>query len=1523
MFMKWMQRTVSLVLALSLILGTCPQGVRAEETEPVTETTEATVPETIAETIPETTAETVAETLPATESVSVESASETARQEPLLAVEESGSCGANITWTLNNHVLTLSGTGPMTDYTSSTVPWYYSRESITDVVIGSGITHIGNYAFCRFYGMKAFTLPDTVTSIGTGAFLNCLYVTDIQLPANLTVIGDSAFEACRDLVTLTLPDTVSSIGTGAFRSCEAMTGITLPQGLTKIPDEAFKECLVLRDITLPDTVTHIGKYAFSYCRGLTELDIPKGVTSIGSGAFYHCSGLTRMEIPDGVKGVLDSHLFWCCTSLAEITLPPNLSSIGYGAFYNCTSLTHITLPDKLTGIGEQAFEGCSALVSVSIPDTVTTIYNRAFYGCTSLASIILPKGITQIYPSCFSGCTSLSVVTIPETVTTISTYAFNGCTGLKKVYIPASVTSIWRDAFGSCSSLTDIYYSGTKEAWNQTDASNYLTGVTIHTSYGVHNSCGKSLFWEIGENGILTISGTGEMDDYSSGSPAPWKAESSSISQVVLENGVTSVGNRAFSSHYSLKTVSIPDSVTKIGQEAFSYCSELTAIHIPENVTQIGAHAFDYCRKAATINLPSGITRIEDYTFQNCAALQSITIPEGVTYIGNSAFRSCSSLTEIVIPEGVLTLGDYVFQSCSGLTSLTISKGVTSIGNFAFQHCKTLTAVHIPASVTYIGVSPFNGCTVLTDIYFGGTQAAWEALKVTVPEGVTVHYNHGVVTSGTCGANLSWNFDIEANTLTISGTGDMDDYDIATAPWYRSFSNQIHNVIIEAGVTSIGGHAFSYTGLKTITIPGTVTSIGPDALLATDVLSDVYFDGYLSEWNSLGITLDNNVSLHFVLTALQQQWVNEHMDYIFSDAYQQDIISGYDSWMLQIFRKAQDDGGVAAYDLAKGLSEDLDFELNGVETYELLLSLLLSDRSVMNAYNETFFENYCDNIATAGKALKDIGSTLDIPVDVAKNIENAYEAMTNSEAGSNAFFEAYKTLAEQFDKHFTTEEMTKALKDQRKLDFLGLGIESLFAAYGNLQDVLRYTENYRAYLNTSRYFKQALQTMGALAHYHANSAAGPFAYNPFNDLGYWESQLNWGEFQTALNNFIEALDEYEAEGAHAVASKRVEELGETGEDILNIVGKYGLEKLLGTIPVVKGLMAAKGILSVGVLCVGIASNVDDRLVALDMMTKVYCLSVLMDESIDACADAMDHDALEISMVFDESVQIYTSAQIIGLDYGVKYAELRLKNAINDYYDYLIYTDNVSEKKLNELNREINIFTGYIELLNMQKGRIRKIACHDPRLEYVPETDAIVSDFLDAQAFVVACPVSVTVTDPQGRQMALLTDNGSQVKEGYELYFRTIPLNDGSGQHIKVAIVPEDYQISVEGTDEGEMNAFVTDYTGDSDTVSMYLEVPVKKGSKGSFIKAPDKQEPVLTMDNASHEPVVNDVKPGDVNLDGEVTGDDALYLIWSTLFPQLYPITADADFDGNGVCNSDDAVILLWHTLLPEKNPLP
>jgi len=210
------------------------------------------------------------------------------------------------------------------------------------------------------FGGKSYT----VTSIMANAFcpgrttmntsLLCRNLTTVEIPDTVISIGEGAFCMCKSLTSIIIPDKVTSIGSSAFSGCSGLTSVTIPEGLTSLADSVFNSCSSLTSITIPDNVTSIGSYAFSGCSSLTSVTIPDNVTSIGNFAFYSCSGLTSVTIPD------------------------NVTSIGISAFYSCSSLTSVTIPKNITSVEIGVFGDCKGLTSVTIPEGVTCLCQRRF-----------------------------------------------------------------------------------------------------------------------------------------------------------------------------------------------------------------------------------------------------------------------------------------------------------------------------------------------------------------------------------------------------------------------------------------------------------------------------------------------------------------------------------------------------------------------------------------------------------------------------------------------------------------------------------------------------------------------------------------------------------------------------------------------------------------------------------------------------------------------------------------------------------------------------------------------------------------------------------------------------------------------------------------------------------------------------------------------------------------------------------------------------------------------------------------
>ncbi len=369
----------------------------------------------------------------------------------------SGTCGENLTWTLNDEgTLTISGSGEMDDedweatrcmadghgwHDIQLPPWFDYRADIQTVV-----------------------LPEGLTSIGQCAFRSCQTLTTINLPDSLRSIGTEAFAFCPRLSLPELPGGLASIGSHAFSQCGRITSIAIPVGITEIPDYLFQGCSNLKTINLPEGITAIGAHAFDSCSKLTSIDLPDSLESIGVRAFYGCENLVSIDFPDNLKSIGEA-AFNTCKKLSSVDLPDSVESIGDFAFMHCWALTSVDLPDNLKSISTQLFYSCGNLTSVDLPDHLESIGNLAFHECTRLTSIDLPGSVESIGAQAFYNCDALAYAVIPDGVTEIEGYTFYSCSALTSVTIPDSVTYIGNNAFRYCTTLTDIYFCGTEAEW--------------------------------------------------------------------------------------------------------------------------------------------------------------------------------------------------------------------------------------------------------------------------------------------------------------------------------------------------------------------------------------------------------------------------------------------------------------------------------------------------------------------------------------------------------------------------------------------------------------------------------------------------------------------------------------------------------------------------------------------------------------------------------------------------------------------------------------------------------------------------------------------------------------------------------------------------------------------------------------------------------------------------------------------------------------------------------------------------
>ena len=589
--------------------------------------------------------------------------------------------------------------------------------SLTGIVLPSGITEIGSNAFTNCGDLTEFVVPNGVTEINRGTFSGCSGLVKITLSKGILSIGESAFSGCSVLAELVIPSGVRNIGASAFQNCSSLKSLTIPNGVTCIGDGTFSGCVNLVSVELPNGITGIGESAFSGCVSLTGFTIPVGVTKIGSSAFQNCSSLTEVVIPQGVLQI-ESETFLGCRDLVRVTIPGSVAGIVYGAFYNCSSLTEVNITDiakwcSLSIDFRQSYGDSNKFQGI-FPNSYNLYLNGEL-----INNLVIPDGVTGINAYAFSGCRSITDVTFPDSVTEIDSYAFSSCSSLIRITIPNSMKRIGGYAFGRCNNLAEVYIDDLAN-WCEISFTvlniyvyEYMNASPFSSVYNLY-LCEELVTNLIIPDGVTHIqayvfSGCG------------------SLTSVTIPDGVTSIGDSAFKGCSSLTGVYITDlakwcgiSFGNFDANPLYYAHQLylngtliTDLVIPDSVTSIGNLAFLGCSSLTSITIPDGVTSIGNSAFSGCSNLTSVAIGHSVTSIGDSAFRGCSNLTGITIPNSVTSIGESAFSGCSSLTSVTIPNSVTSIGDSAFYGCSSLTSITIPDSVTSIGDSAFSRCSSL------------------------------------------------------------------------------------------------------------------------------------------------------------------------------------------------------------------------------------------------------------------------------------------------------------------------------------------------------------------------------------------------------------------------------------------------------------------------------------------------------------------------------------------------------------------------------------------------------------------------------------------------------------------------------------------------------------------------------------------------------------------------------------------------------------------------------------------
>lgn len=509
--------------------------------------------------------------------------------------------------------------------------------------------------------------------------------------------------------------------------------------VVEIAAGGFSGLLGVQNILLPDTIKKISANAFNGCIEIESIDIGKYVEDIAGSAF---SGWNENQRINDYSGQIRANTLNNCNAriyatvktetqtvsgytgmknLYGITLNDNITAIEANAFSGCVNLEEFVLPSYVTMIGSLAFNDCTKIRSITLPKTLSTLADDAFTGWTNEQSIYDNSGktletkfdnssariyvkiprelnkqkVTEIPANAGAGRNDIYGLEIPDTVETIGDYAFEG-TSIEKIVIPATVKSLGLEVF---------------KGWN--DSQN------VEIIYGGYNA-------KVSDDGLHTpFTGTDAVFKVS----IPYdvleiKSDAfngmTSLVEISIPDSVKTIGLYSFKGT-SLRDVSLGNGVTSIGCGSFMDCVNLKDMDLGSKLTSIGENSFENCTELSSLIIPRMVERIEASAFENCTKLATVSFEteSSLCLIGDKAFAGCNSLSAISIPDSVSNIGSEVFNNCILLETISFGRNIASIGSKAFAHCNSLREAVLPDSIESIGDELFSYCDVLESVNLG------------------------------------------------------------------------------------------------------------------------------------------------------------------------------------------------------------------------------------------------------------------------------------------------------------------------------------------------------------------------------------------------------------------------------------------------------------------------------------------------------------------------------------------------------------------------------------------------------------------------------------------------------------------------------------------------------------------------------------------------------------------------------------------------------------------------------------
>ena len=781
-----------------------------------------------------------------------------------------------------NNTLFKSDNGVLFSKDGKTLLQYPAKKSGSTYNIPKTVNNIEDYAFQNVVGLDSLDIPNNVTNIGQNAFANST-INEIKIPESVKTIGTGAFYKTNNIQEVVLPNSLSVLPKSLFSNCENLTKVTFGANIKELPNSNFYNCENLNEIVIrSDKLKTIPKGAFNGASesvkitvptdevktavvnsgiskenvvvdptlkpeditfvegGITyktngfdtvqvgdgakamtdvsgKVNIPKTVqhngktytvNTIGKNAFIRVNAVTAIDLPDSITTIEGNAFFG--TGITSFTMPDSVTELGNGAFRLCASLKNITLSSNLSKIPENAFES-TGLKEITIPEGVASIDTYAFNSCSNLTTVNIPASVKTIGDSAFWGDSMISKVNIadPSQLTTIEKNAFNGVVALTAISLPASLKTIGDNAFSDCSKLATVSFgAGSKleklgtQAFSSTGIKAFHMPASLNTvgEYPLKNC--KSLATitvDAGNKHFKDIDGVLLSKDGKTLIQYPVKKE---VTDYTVPAGVTTIGEYAFSDVTGITKLIIPNHVMSIGSNAF-YKSTISTMDIADSVNKIDSKAFYYCNNLEEVTLPNGLEKIERYLFSNCQKLRSVTIGANVKEISDSAFYSCRNLDTItILSDKAKTIGKNAFSGAAEAVKISVpTQGVKD----------AVVNSGIAAENVIIKEAPKP--VVETFVLDGVTYKVTGEDTVQVGDGVNTMTNvKGKIT-------IPQTVENSGKTYKITSIGE------------KAFMRVegLTGATLPEGITTISKYAFFGSGIKEMKMPNTVTTLGPSS----------------------------------------------------------------------------------------------------------------------------------------------------------------------------------------------------------------------------------------------------------------------------------------------------------------------------------------------------------------------------------------------------------------------------------------------------------------------------------------------------------------------------------------------------------------------------------------------------------------------------------------------------------------------------------------------------------------------